>query len=204
MASGAARAPRVSARRDPSRHVFPLGAASPPSVTPPRLCARPVRSQTPRSARWPQAPHMSPLTRRGPSAVASPHQHPPPQPPQPKPRPRALIGRPLLALRDVDSAAASDWLQRPPLCGERGGAPGAASRLRDPAKRSGAVPAGCPRARSLHTRIAESPRRPAAPSSRGREAKNRRGPAPPARRAAAESLERGDGGRGRSALSPAP
>lgn len=68
-------------------------------------------------------------------------------PPQVKLRPHAPIGQLPLALRDVDSATALDWLAGPPLVRKGGGAVEAASGRWDAAKCSGATgsgPASCP------------------------------------------------------------
>lgn len=88
-----------------------------------------------------------PLAHTRPPQTPSPRKSPPsltsaplrvssvPPRPQAKLHPHTPIGQLPLALRDVDSATASDWLAGPPLAGERGGAVEAASRRWEAAKR---------------------------------------------------------------------
>lgn len=126
----------------PHRHVCALGAASGQCITPsPAPCApRPLTSAAPRAA------VPGPLTGHPSLGAAPPRSRPfTSAPSAAKPRPPVLIGRPLLALRGVDTAAVSDWLQRPPVCGEMGGAPGAASLVRDRTQGAGQAQRCCPR-----------------------------------------------------------
>lgn len=133
----------------PSRHVCPLRVASPQLATSSPVLSALSSQVTPSLQLGPLRP--SPLITHPLPSALSPlrvSSAPTAPPPQAKLRPHAPIGQLPPALRDVDGAAASDWLADPPLVGERGGAVEAASRRWEAAKRSGTAgtgPASCPR-----------------------------------------------------------